>query len=242
MDEARGLADRLDSLRERIGRACARSGRAPESVRLLPITKGFPAETVRGAMALGLREFGENRVQEAEQKIAAIHPRPRWHLVGHLQRNKAKRAVELFDVIHSIDSAQLADEVSRRAMKRVPCLVEVNTSGDRTKFGVSPEGAGELLLAVSGCSQIELHGLMTIGPVAGGPEGARRAFRRLAAIRQEAARTGLLAEDADLSMGMSDDFEIAIEEGATIVRVGTALFGARPAGPGPGRPAGPGPA
>ena len=245
MDEARGLADRLDSLRERIVRACVRSGRAPDSVRLLPVTKGVPTDTVREAMALGLREFGENRVQEAEQKIAGMDPRPRWHLVGHLQRNKAKRAVELFDVIHSIDSAHLADEISRRAVemsKRVPCLVEVNTSGDRTKFGVPPEAARELLEAVSGCRQIELRGLMTIGPLAGGAEGARRAFQRLAAIRGDAARTGLLAEDADLSMGMSDDFEIAIEEGATIVRVGTALFGVRPPGLGQGRPAGNGPA
>jgi hypothetical protein len=182
-------------------------------------------------MGLGLREFGENRVQEAEEKIAAVEPRPRWHLVGHLQRNKAKRAVQLFDVIHSIDSAQLADEVSRRAVeagKRAACLVEVNTSGDRTKFGVPPEGALGLLKAVGAGEGIELRGLMTMGPLAGGAEGARRAFQRLAAIRRDAARAGLLAEDADLSMGMSNDFEIAIEEGATIVRVGTALFGERP--------------
>jgi hypothetical protein len=187
-------------------------------------------------MALGLREFGENRVQEAEPKIAAVEPRPRWHLVGHLQRNKAKRAVQLFDVIHSIDSAQLADEISRRAVetgRRVACLVEVNTSGDRTKFGAPPEDALELLKAVGAREGIELHGLMTIGPLSGGAEGARRAFRLLSAIRREAARAGLLAADADLSMGMSGDFEIAIEEGATVVRVGTALFGARPAGPGP---------
>ena len=230
MDEASNLRHRLESVRERIGRACARSGRAPQSIRLLPVTKGFPAGTIRDAMALGLGEFGENRVQEAEEKIASISPRPRWHLVGHLQRNKAKRAAQLFDVIHSIDSMPLAEEVSRRALdeaRRIACLVEVNTSGDAGKFGVPAEGARNLLEHVLRLEGIDLRGLMTIGPLHGGAEGARRAFQCLSRIRAEATRAGLLPEDADLSMGMSDDFEIAIEEGATIVRLGTALFGAR---------------
>jgi len=231
MDDARDLADRLESVRERIAGACARSGRAPGSVRLLAVTKGFPAETVRQAMTLGLREFGENRVQEAEEKIPAVTPRPRWHLIGHLQRNKAKRAVQLFETIDSIDSAPIAEEVSRRAAelgKRIPCLVEVNTSGDRSKFGVAPETALDLLRAAGALGGIDLRGLMTIGPLSGGPEGARRAFRDLAGIRSAAARDRLLADDAELSMGMSGDFEIAIEEGATIVRVGSAIFGERP--------------
>jgi PLP dependent protein len=231
MDEAQKLADRLRSVRESIGRACARSGRDPVSVTLLPVTKGFPAETVYQAMALGLREFGENRVQEAEEKITAVDPRPRWHLVGHLQRNKAGRAVRLFDVIHSIDSAEIAGELSRRAgeaAKKVRSLVEVNTSGEQSKFGVPPEGALELLRTARGLDGLELAGLMTIGPLAGGERGARAAFQELAAIRREAARLEILPEDAELSMGMSDDFEIAIEEGATILRLGTALFGARP--------------
>lgn len=231
MDEAQGLAHRLDSVRERLGRACARSGRASESVRLLPVTKGFPAETVRRAMALGLTEFGENRVQEADGKIAAVTPRPRWHLVGHLQSNKAKRAIEIFDVIQSIDATGIAGEVSRRAAdagKKIVCLVEVNTSGDEAKYGVAPKGALGLIEAVARLDGIELRGLMTIGPLEGGAAGARRAFRDLAGVRADAARAGLLPEDADLSMGMSDDFEIAVEEGATIVRLGTALFGERP--------------
>ncbi len=222
------LADRLFLLRERIAGACARAGRDPTSVRLLPVTKGFPADTVRE---------GENRVQEAEGKIPSVEPRPRWHLVGHLQSNKAKRAAQLFDVIHSIDSNAIAAEVSRRAVqadRRIACLVEVNTSGDRDKFGAAPDRALELLLAAGRLEGIELQGLMTIGPLEGGPEGARRAFQSLARIRREAAGAGLLTEDADLSMGMSDDFEIAIEEGATIVRVGTALFGSRPGAAGPG--------
>ena len=232
MGEAASLRHRLESVRERIGRACARSRRAPHSIRLLAVTKGFPAGTIRDAMELGLGEFGENRVQEAEEKIASISPRPRWHLVGHLQRNKAKRAVQLFDVIHSIDSLALAEEVSRRALeagKKVACLVEVNTSGDAGKFGVPPEGARNLLEHASQLEGIDLRGFMTIGPLHGGATGARRAFQQLASIRAEARQAGLLPEDADLSMGMSDDFEIAIEEGATIVRLGTALFGARAA-------------
>ena len=232
MDDAPRLADRLASVRERIRAAASRSGRPAESVRLLAVTKGFPAETVRAAIALGLREFGENRVQEAETKIAAIDPRPRWHLVGHLQGNKARRAVQIFDVIHSLDSAPLAQEVSRRAVdsgRRIEGLVEVNTSGEESKFGVPPEGALELLRAVSPLEGIQLRGLMTIGPLTGGPEGARRAFRTLASLLEEARRAGLLDEGAELSMGMSDDFEIAIEEGATTVRLGTVLFGHRPA-------------
>jgi pyridoxal phosphate enzyme (YggS family) len=215
--------------------ACARSGREPDSVRLLPITKGFPAGTVVQAMRLGLAEFGENRVQEAEAKIPAVEPRPRWHLVGHLQSNKAKRAVQLFDVIQSLDSAAIADEVAKRAAqagRSITGFVEVNTSGDRTKYGAAPGDALKLLEHVRGLGSIELRGLMTIGPLGGGPEGARNSFRALAAIRDEAARGGLLSAGADLSMGMSDDFEIAIEEGATLIRIGTALFGPRPAGTG----------
>jgi len=231
MDDVLDLAHRLESVKERIARACARSGRSPGSVRLLAVTKGFPAETVREVMALGLREFGENRVQEAEEKIAAVSPRPRWHLIGHLQRNKARRAVQLFAAIHSLDSVAIAEEVSRRAAeqgKRTECLVEVNTSGDRSKFGVAPGAALDLVRAVAALGGINLRGLMTIGPLSGGPEGARRAFRDLAAIQSSAARERLLPESAELSMGMSEDFEIAIEEGATIVRVGSAIFGARP--------------
>ncbi len=226
------MAGRFQSLKQRIARTCARAGRGPDSVRLLPVTKGFPAETVMRAMALGLTEFGENRVQEAEGKIAAVTPRPRWHLVGHLQSNKAKRAVQLFDVIHSLDSVAIAEELAKRAVKegRAPsCLVEVNTSGDATKYGAAPRDALSLLRRIRELASLPLSGLMTIGPLAGGPEGARASFQTLAVLKAEAVREGLLGEDADLSMGMSDDFEIAIEEGSTIVRIGTALFGARPA-------------
>ncbi len=199
-------------------------------MRLLAVTKGFPPSVVREAMALGLHEFGENRVQEADAKIPEIGPEPRWHLIGHLQRNKAKRAVALFDEIHSLDSEDLVAEVARRAAAEGRVMtgyIEVNTSGDPGKHGVAPEGALALVARAAQEPSIRLAGLMTIGPLHGGPEGARTSFRMLARLRDEAAKSGSLGQDAGLSMGMSDDFEIAAEEGATIVRVGSALFGAR---------------
>lgn len=230
------LSDRLARVRDRIASACARAGQSPDSVLLIAITKGFGAETVREAIGLGLGDFGENRVQEAEGKIPDVAPRPRWHLVGHLQTNKARRAVELFDEVETVDSERLAEELSKRALKagrELPCLAEVNTSGEAAKFGVAPGEAEELLRRVSGLPALRLHGLMTIGPLGGGPEGARKAFRTLRGIRDRAVAKGLLPQGADLSMGMSEDFEIGIEEGATIIRVGTALFGPRPSGPAP---------
>ena len=224
------LSERLERIRERIEGAAERSGRAPGSVRLLAVTKGFPAAVVREGMPLGLREFGENRVQEADAKIPDVGPGPRWHLIGHLQRNKAKRAVSLFDEIHSLDGEDLVAEVGRRAAaegKTITGYVEVNTSGDPGKHGVPPEEAMPLLERARHEKAIALAGLMTIGPLLGGPEGARGSFRALARLRDEAVAAGLLPAGAGLSMGMSDDFEIAIEEGATIVRIGSALFGPR---------------
>ena len=211
-------------------RAAERAGRVSGSIRLLAVTKGFPAAAVREAMALGLRDFGESRVQEADSKISEIGPGPRWHLVGHLQTNKARRAVQLFEEIHSVDSERLAEELARRAAaeERAPvCWIEVNTSGDPSKFGVPPERAPELMRAVAAMEPLRLAGLMTIGPLHGGPDGARASFRALAALRSQGVERGWLPRDAGLSMGMSDDFEIAIEEGATVVRIGSALLGSR---------------
>ena len=231
-----GISDRLAAVRGRIAAACSRAGRDPATVVLVAVTKGFPADAIREAMAQGITDFGENRVQEAEAKILAVSPRPRWHLVGHLQTNKARRALQLFDVVQSVDSAHLADELGKRAQQAgrvLPCLVEVNTSGEATKFGVEPERALELLERCRALPALRVQGLMTIGPLGGGSEGARAAFRALRTLRDRAAGDGLLAEGADLSMGMSEDFEIGIEEGATLVRVGTALFGPRPSGAAP---------
>ncbi|HET9253533.1 MAG TPA: YggS family pyridoxal phosphate-dependent enzyme [Candidatus Eisenbacteria bacterium] len=224
------LAERLAGIRVRMDSATERSGRAPGSVRLLAITKGFPASVVRQALEAGLTELGENRVQEAEGKIREVGPGPRWHLVGHLQTNKARKAVDLFEEVHSVDSAALAEELARRAEAagRSPlCYVEVNTSGESSKHGVPSGEAMALLGRVRALDPLRLEGLMTIGPRHGGLDGARASFRALARLREEARDAGLLGGDAGLSIGMSDDFEIAIEEGATIVRIGSALFGPR---------------
>jgi pyridoxal phosphate enzyme (YggS family) len=224
------LSARIDRVRERVARAAERTGRTSDAVRLLAVSKGFPAAAVREAWALGVREFGENRVQEADAKIAAVGPGPRWHLVGHLQRNKAKRAADLFDEIHSLDSEELVAEVARRATaasKRVVAYVEVNVSGDSGKHGVVPSGALALVERARREPSLELAGLMTIGPLEGGGPAARAAFRSLAALRDQAVAAGLLDTGAGLSMGMSDDFETAVEEGATVIRVGSALFGPR---------------
>jgi len=193
-------------------------------------------DRVREAIACGLRELGESRVQEAEEKIGALGEAGgvRWHLVGHLQTNKARRAVLLFDEIHSVDSERLVDELARRAREsgRAPaCYVEVNTSGEAAKQGVAPNDALPLLRTLR-ASGLPTAGLMTIGPLEGGSEGARMSFRRLAGLRDDARAAGLLGPESGLSMGMSDDFEVAIEEGATIVRIGSELFGPREPGPG----------
>lgn len=210
-------------------------------MRLLAVTKGIDAERVREAFRRGAKELGESRVQEAEPKIAEVGPGPRWHLVGHLQTNKAKRAVLLFDEIHSIDSGRLADEVGRRAAdagRVLDAWVEVNTSGDPGKTGVASGEAPELVERIAGIASLRRAGLMTIGPLEGGEAGARASFRALRGLRDGLITRGLLPADAGLSMGMSDDYEAAIEEGATIVRVGTAIFGPRELrGPGVSREA-----
>lgn len=225
------LSQRLSRIEERIAAAAVRSGRSRDSVRILAVTKGHSLDRVREAVACGLRDLGESRVQEAEGKIAALGEAEgvRWHLVGHLQTNKARRAIQLFDEIHSVDSDRLVDELARRAgeLGRVPlCYVEVNTSGESAKHGVSAEGALALLSRLRS-SGLRPAGLMTIGPLEGGLEGARACFRRLTRLRDDAREAGLLGPESGLSMGMSDDFEVAIEEGATIVRIGSALFGPR---------------
>jgi hypothetical protein len=224
------IRSRLDEVRGRIARAAERAGRDPGSVVLVGVVKTVPPEVIREALALGLADLGENRVQEAEAHIAAVgRGAARWHMVGHLQRNKAGRAMELFDRVHGLDSAELAEALSHRAAaagRRLPVLVEVNVSGEASKFGAAPEALRELLERVAGLPGLALEGLMTVGPPVARAEEARPGFARLRALRDRAERTlGLGLRE--LSMGMSGDFEVAVEEGATLVRVGTALFGPR---------------
>ena len=223
------LAENLASVRRRIAAAEGRSGRRAGGITLIGAVKTISAETLSAAVALGLTDLGENRVQEAEGHQRAV-PRTaaRWHMIGHLQRNKAGRALELFDVVHGIDDADLARALDRRARetgRRLSVLLEVNVSGEPSKFGAAPEAAATLAEAVAPLAGLDLRGLMTVGaPVA--PDAARPGFARLRELRDALARrVGLPLPE--LSMGMSGDYEVAIEEGATMVRVGTALFGAR---------------
>jgi pyridoxal phosphate enzyme (YggS family) len=223
------LAANLQTIQERIATACARAGREPASVTLLAVTKGHPPEAVRAAADLGLTLFGENKVQEAKAKIPLCPGRLHWQMIGHLQSNKCRDAVELFEMIQSVDSLHLAEEIQRRAdqaAKTVPVLLEVNVVGEGSKFGYSPERLLSELLQINGLKRLEIHGLMAVPPWTTEPEKVRPVFRQLRELKEKAEQL-LGAPLPHLSMGMSGDFDVAIEEGATIVRLGTALFGPR---------------
>lgn len=215
------LAHNLELVRERIVRAAARAGRDPASVTLIAVSKLFPAEAIREAHALGIRDFGENYIQEFESKAAALADLEgaRFHFIGHLQSNKARRAAELFQVIQTIDTPKLARRLNE-ASKPLDAMVEVKLSPEESKTGVDQAAAAEVIEAVRACPYMWLAGLMTMPPWSDDPEESRPYFQKL---REMAGRHGLAA----LSMGMSHDLEVAIEEGATHVRVGTALFGPR---------------
>jgi PLP dependent protein len=219
------IRDNLETVRERIARAAARAGRSLESVRLLAVTKTQPPERIREAWEAGQRHFGENMVQEFERKRPHLDlPAAQWRLIGHLQSNKARRAAELFDAVETVDTLRLANRLNayrREAGRAMPVLVEVKLSPEPTKAGCSEDDLPELVRAVALLPYLELRGLMTIPPYTDDPEDARPYFRRL---REWGERLGL----PELSMGMTHDFEAAIEEGATTVRVGTAIFGERP--------------
>jgi hypothetical protein len=233
------LAANLAHLRRRIAAACARAGRDPATVTLLAVSKGQPPEVVRAAADLGLTLFGENKVQEAKAKIPLCPGRLHWHLVGHLQSNKARDAVHWFEMIQSLDSLALAAELQKqaeKAAKTVPVLLEVNVAGEASKFGYRPEQLLAELRELNAFPRLEIQGLMTLAPWTPDPEKVRPVFRRLRELKAECEQR-LGAPLAHLSMGMSGDFEVAIEEGATLVRIGTALFGPRSARPPASAPA-----
>jgi pyridoxal phosphate enzyme (YggS family) len=225
------LADRLASIREQVGRAARTAGRDPGAIRLLAVTKGHPAGSIEAALSLGLRDIGESRVQEAEAKRAAIAARGvSWHMIGHLQRNKARMAASLFDTVHSIDNAAVATALARHRTSDAPRLrvfVEVELTGLPGRTGVNAADAAALLEVVRGLVELEPVGLMTIAPP-GPPASVAHCFSRLRGLRDALRQSHGIALD-ELSMGMSDDFEIAITEGATVIRLGRALFGERPA-------------
>ena len=221
--------ERLDAVNRRIEAACGRIGRDPSGVRLIAVSKTHGPDSIREAEACGLRVFGENKVQEAKVKIPLCSGSLSWHMVGHLQRNKVRDAVQLFEMIHSVDSLRLLesiDEACDEAGRNMPVLLEVNVSGEGSKFGMPPDTVPEVLEAANRLMRVNIAGLMTMPPFTEDPEKARPHFRRLRDLRDQwRAATGVALED--LSMGMTHDFEVAIEEGATWIRVGTALFGER---------------
>lgn len=219
MDITRNLRD----VERRIAQAAQRAGRSPAEITIVAVTKGLTAQAIEAALEAGIRHIGENRVQEARGKIARLsnlQPCPTWHMVGHLQTNKVKTAVEIFDIIHSIDSLRLAEALSGRARNTVPVLLQVNISGEELKSGFSEAELPKAAEDVARLSMLKVKGLMTIAPLVSDPEEVRPIFRRL---RELGDSLGL----EHLSMGMSDDFEVAVGEGATMVRIGRAIFGER---------------
>jgi pyridoxal phosphate enzyme (YggS family) len=227
------LGERFANVRERIQTAARRSSRLAGEITLIAISKTHSAEMLRAVLKLGVTDFGENRIQEAEGKINDIGRRAaRWHLVGHLQANKARRAVRLFDCIHSLDSVDLAKRLNQVCIEEgreaLPLLIQIDLGGEETKTGIDPRQLPELLDSVKQCQRLRLIGLMTLPPYFENPDCARPYFKTLRELRDQLQPQGHFGKGAgELSMGMSHDFEIAIEEGATMVRVGTAIFGER---------------
>jgi pyridoxal phosphate enzyme (YggS family) len=218
----------MEILRMRIDRAAAKAQRNADEIAIVAVAKTFPITIIEEAIACGVRIIGENRVQEANQKHAIIGDKVDWHMVGHLQTNKVKDALKIFSMIQSLDSLRLAQEIEKRAQRKIDCLIEVNTSRERTKFGLSPDEVFDFYDNVSKFKNIDVQGLMTIGPgwAVEDPEASRVCFRLLRGLQEE------LSQEFDrpypiLSMGMTSDFEVAIEEGSTMVRIGTAIFGSR---------------
>jgi PLP dependent protein len=227
------IAHNIQLIRERIANAAVGCSRSPGEILLLAISKTFPVDSIAQAAQAGLHQFGENRIQEAESKIGYFKKTPNleWHLVGHLQSNKTRRAAELFDVIHSIDDIRLAQRLHQASLeigKTLSVFLQIDLGGEETKFGADPDQIREIVSTISGLKGIRLNGLMTLPPYFEDPEKARPYFAKLRELREmlESEQPGCLGQQ-HLSMGMSHDFEAAIQEGATIVRVGTAIFGQR---------------
>jgi hypothetical protein len=227
------LRDRFANVRKRIETAARACGRSLDEITLIAITKTHPAEMLEAALRLDVKDLGENRVQEAEEKINQLgRDAARWHLVGHLQTNKARRAVSLFDVIHSLDSAALAERLERLCVEEsrlsLDVLVQIDLGGEATKSGIEMADVPALLSQLKRCPHLRLIGLMTLPPYFENPDCSRPFFKTLRELRDELQAQGhFRSTKGELSMGMSHDFEVAIEEGATMVRVGTALFGER---------------
>jgi pyridoxal phosphate enzyme (YggS family) len=229
------IVENVARVRERIAATAQRAGRNPEEITLMGVSKTFPVERIREAYAAGLRVFGENRVQEFADKAGSLHDLAdaEWHLIGHLQSNKAAKAAELFGAVDSVESVRLAEKLNgaaEKAGKMLPILIEINVGGEDAKSGVAPSSQEleQILLGAPGWESLRIRGLMTVPPYSDDPESARPFFRQLLEIRDRIVSRRLVAVSMEvLSIGMSHDFEVAIEEGSTCVRVGTAIFGER---------------
>ncbi|MGD0813938.1 MAG: YggS family pyridoxal phosphate-dependent enzyme [Verrucomicrobiota bacterium] len=227
------IAANLNDIRQRVAAACARAGRDPSSVTLVTVSKGHPADMVRAAADLGLSLFGESKVQEAKIKISQCPGSLQWHLIGHLQSNKCRDAVHFFTMIQSVDSLDLAREINKfaeKSAKTMPVLLEINVAGEASKFGYSPEKVLLEFKEINALPKLEVHGLMTVAPWTQEPEKVRPVFRRLAELKKQCEEI-LGAPLPHLSMGMSGDFEVAVEEGATMIRLGSAVLGPRKPAP-----------
>jgi pyridoxal phosphate enzyme (YggS family) len=229
------IAANIESIHERIAAAASRAGRNPKEIALMAVSKTHPPERIREAYEAGLRVFGENRIQEFASKIGALQnlPDAEWHMIGHLQTNKASKATELFHAVDSVDSLKLAeklDAAARQLGKKLSLLLEINVGGEAAKSGVAPDSPAldELLIAAPRLDSLQFRGLMTVPPFTDDPQDARPYFRKLRELRDNIAARKHPGVNMDvISMGMSHDFEVAIEEGSTCVRVGTAIFGER---------------
>jgi pyridoxal phosphate enzyme (YggS family) len=222
----------LESVRRRIEKAASSVGRDPQEIKLIVAVKNIPTELVLQALEAGITDIGENKVQEAKtryEEVKAKFPNVSWHMIGHLQRNKVRHALDIFDIIQSVDSERLAREIQAKARAQVvPILIEVNTSGEEAKYGVPVEPTIDLLKTISVLNSVRVQGLMTIAPLVENPENARPYFSRLKKLSEEIKKLNLPNVDMNyLSMGMTDDFEAAIQEGSNMVRIGRAIFGKR---------------
>jgi pyridoxal phosphate enzyme (YggS family) len=222
------VEDRLATVRQRIAEAAKRASRQSDEIRLVGVSKGFPASVIAEAIAAGLHDIGENRVQEAAAKIPVVTDlatdRPQWHLVGHLQSNKARAALGLFDTIQSVDSVRIAQTLSRIGARPIPIFLEVQFQRTADRFGFDPDEVGSAFEEISHLPNLVVAGLMTVAPLGLDADGTRQVFRRLREIRDRLQETHPSGPRLELSMGMSDDYPIAIEEGATVIRIGRAIF------------------
>lgn len=219
----------IKEVRDRLGEAALKNGRRPEEIKLVAVSKTFPAEIIKAAVEFGMTDLGESRIQDAEPKIEKLGDIAAWHMIGHLQTNKAKRAVELFPIIQSLDSIRLAEELEKRAGnidKKIDCLIELNSSGEESKYGFTPDRILEALRELKDYRYLNLRGVMTIGPYVEDENEIRRAFQLTRSLLEKGKE--IVGDKFDtLSMGMSSDFELAVAEGSNMVRIGTAIFGPR---------------